>query len=50
MRKLRLLTATFAILVLAACGGVSPTASEDPCDDPELEEACDLAGTIGSNN
>jgi len=49
MRKLRFLTAMFSILVLAACGGISPTGVDDPCEDPDQEEAC-LAGTIGSNN
>lgn len=49
MRKFRFLTAIFSILVLAACGSVSPTASEAPCD-PEVEEHCDTFGTIGSNN
>jgi outer membrane lipoprotein SlyB len=49
MRKLRLVTAIFSVFLLAACGSVSPTASEAPCN-PEVDEQCDTFGTIGSNN
>jgi hypothetical protein len=50
MRKFRLFTAIFSIAVLAACGSVSPTASDGDgtCDDPEVEE-CGF-GHLGSGN